>query len=578
MTEFNQKHISHILDMLKKNHLDTTQKEELIRELCQHPLLEEKHLMKNPDLEWDVELLSRNPHIKPCWVQALPDKPWNFQEISKVIFVETEAKKKSLYEHLILTTDDFKYSHLNVRHLWLQLFSTADWNYNYIYQYTDFTFAMLEEIPTSKHDYSLLSMCPNLDLTWLETYPEAPWDFILISFHRNINVKWIERFPHSNWKFNFINWIKGQDEMSQKDKDYYLKFNEVFKIYYFYQNRFDIEWVDKFPHLDWSFEYISTIRKLKLSSVGKYRDENWDFSALSDNINLNARFLKKYESRPWNFAILSRNYYFKIEWLRELPESPWDFKALSEQQQFEGSWVIEFPHCSWDLLKVLKLKNKQGFLQAIVLYQFHHPEFNLFKYLDDLWVDSLTTQYDLQLIYDKIKAPKVISTLYLLFPNIFTTRENPLSLVPQDIKEYPKLSEVEKKNLLRFMDKKINYLPPIPNMFMYPEYDLCITEFSGDISYLPGWFESDNIMGDFYREFKYFADIDGIDLLVDCEMYDVCVYGSKTNNKQFKEKICRTKEGPAVILIYPEDSDDNVEHDCGKDHHLELDYLWELAT
>ena len=56
-------------------------------------------------------------------------------------------------------------------------------------------------------------------------------------------------------------------------------------------------------------------------------------------------------------------------------------------------------------------------------------------------------------------------------------------------------------------------------------------------------------MDEIHNTFPELADID---VMVDDDIYDVCIMGSKSANKQLIEKICQNRGGPSVMIVYPE--------------------------
>ena len=476
-----------------------------------------KMLKSIPVEKHNYPLISSSPNLDITWVQAFPNGNWDFKEIG----INPE-----------LTLE------------WIDLFPEKDWCFNkdkfsdmhhhrrirccdkltYFYLYK-FVFEWYEKYPHIEWDFGIISHLRWLKLPTVLDHPRKKWDFKILSSHRDINLEFMKSFPDADWDFSI------------------LSENENLKL----------KWIKEFPNGEWDLIKLSGNRNLNLEIMKEFPNGNWDFSILSGNRNLNLNWLKEYPNGNWDFGILSGNKNLKLEWLQEFPNGEWDFSKLHKSYNFKKDGIFKYPDKNWNFSDfspkffldreiLVKFPNKnwtqtkfitwdvQYFILVATHYQYYHSDVNI---LDILMKQPKTS------FWKQLKKHEVNTPIYLIKPEL-AENERFHKLLSPEILAYPKLSQAEKLNLLEFIEKALKFNYSHPELFSYPDCDLELVDLSGNVFYLSNWFRCDSIMDEIHHTFPELADID---VMVDDDIYDVCIMGSKST-KQLIEKSVKIKEVP----------------------------------
>ena len=502
-----------------------------------------KMLRSIPVEKHNYPLISCSPNLDITWVQAFPNGNWDFRAIS-------------INPNLTLE--------------WIDLFPEKDWCFNkdkfsdmnhhrrirccdkltYFYLYK-FVFEWYEKYPGIEWDFGIISFLRWLKLQTVLDHPRKKWDFKVLSSHRDINLEFMKSFPEADWDFSILS---GNENLNLK-------------------------WLQEFPNCEWDFSILSENHNLKLKWIKEFPNGEWDFSKLSGNINLNLEILKEYPNGNWDFSILSGNKNLKLEWLQEFPNREWDFEMLHNSYNFKGNWVLKFPDKNWNFSDfpiyfflnrkaIINFPNKNWIIEnfssedpeyfklVATHYQYYHPDINILDFFDILF--KKPPEIEISIMYYKapkklsiwkfMKKPEVNTPIYLIKPEL-AENERFHKLLSPEILAYPKLNQAEKLNLLEFIEIGLKFNYSNPEIFSYPDCDLELVDLSGNVFYLSNWFRCDSIMDEIHNTFPELADID---VMVDDDIYDVCIMGSKSANKQLIEKICQNRGGPSVMIVYPE--------------------------
>ena len=593
--EYRKNNLLEIIQIIQELEVGSPEYQDTLREISNHEMLNLTHIKSNPRIEWDVDLLAQNRQITPEWVHTLPQKPWDFQKITKRIF--ENSHKSDLYElhqDYLNTYCNFNYDSFvtlsdNIKILWLKLFPDANWDYDFIFQDPLLSLGILKQIHPEKINYSLVSRCAHLDVTWIEAFPEGNWNYQEISAFSIITLDWIKKYPDKPWDFvnlslnHHINfdilsafpdrdWCFNQDTLARKKLKYFTLEDAKERLNYFYRFIFNMNWFEKFPTIDWDFKIVSFNRNLKLKYVIKYPDLEWDFANMSDNNNLTASHLRHFKNEKWNFKILAQNNSFEIDWFYVFPDAPWDFKLINRSNNFKADWVVQLPDKAWDLKILNNIYDPDKRLLTVCHYLHYHPEVDMIEQLNDTRNEFYSSASDTDEEQDEdeyliqyLKKPKFNEPVYLLRPD-YAKHKCFKKLLSPEVLDYPKLTVAEKLNYLVYLQRGIKIKKLIPDMFKYPDFDLELTDLSGEQFYLSNWFNSDNIMADIHNAFPQLGNID---IYIEDEIYDAEIFGSKNTNQQLIEKLCHTRNGPCAMIVYP-DIESESSSDCDSKDREEI--------
>lgn len=561
--------LSHIFNDMDNYPVGSEEHQKKLDELSLHTDLECHHLQLYSHLPWKLDLLSRNTSINTFWIGVFPNQKWDFQAITNTIF-EANPHNSRIY-YFNTTIDMFGGLKDNIKTLWLQQFPQADWNFELIFKSNKLSLKMLQLIPVEKHNYQLISSSDNLDISWLQTFPEGDWDFKKISLNPNLNpnilsaysdkpwdfkllplnpgitLEWLDLFPNQDWCFIHDKLVESNLHLPSETLTRF-----TFKLRWFYHNIFLFEWYEKHPSLEWNFEEISRLHSLKLQNILDYPHEKWDFKVLCNHPDMNLEFLKSFPGVEWDFGRLSRNKNLQLQWVDTFPQGDWNFGFFHMSENFKAEWICRFPNKNWNLKKFYDILKPQEITLVSTHYQYYHPETSILDILIENDTDQLINN---SYIWNLLKKQEVNIPIYLINPDL-AQNENFHKLLTPDILAYPKLTDSQKLNLLEFLRRGLKFNPLVPEIFSYPDCDLELVDLSGNVFYLSNWFRCESIMDEIHHTFPDLADID---VMVNDDIYDVCIMGSKSTNKQLIEKICQNKGGPSAMIVYPDIQQDKVE-------------------
>lgn len=416
-------------------------------------------------------------------------------------------KFNNLFNHYSFTSYDLKdltneeidfkllSKHPDIHYSWIQKNLNDNWDCWELSQqvYLSIPNEFIHKNLNKNWDFKALSKNHYFNLEWLEMFPNAEWDFYEITnvLYREINLKILHKYPNENWDFKLL---------SQEPK-----------------SQFEFYWLEHFPNANWDFKKLTKHKKFYIEFIDRFPDAEWDFKYLSRRGKVTLEILKNFPyPKKWDFQKLSRNKNLELEWLELCPLEDWDFDA-----------VFHFLHrLDYSAIRMIKLQHLMP----------HKP---LLKYFKNYKIP----------IYDTI-------SLVLLNPEnkkYYYYNNNDIHIT--GIRNLSEINDVEKKNMIKVIEKGISFDSYIPQMFNKISGPLQIQDLSGDVFLLDNWFESQNIMEDFKNqnsaynlgEFDIFInDIflsqvttkiqKEIILLNDMESKATLVYGARIETEETKKK------------------------------------------
>ena len=483
-----------------------------------------------PKKELNFEILSQHPFLNIRWFHKFPDAPWNLKKINTQIVLNWDFSKLS--------------NKYYISSKWLKTFPDANW------------------------DFKTLSCHHNMCLNWVKIFPDAPWDFNLISCQVSEPVKWLRKFPNKNWNFQHLQYyhdvtlelIKLIPE-SQIDFDYLVNFVNITP-----------EWVKQFPDAPWNFTKLSMLSYLSLEWLDSFPEADWTFlesdwekiknDTKSENErekfrisgrnfryendmkhsnvknfysiihgNFKISWFKRYPNLKWDFRFLSEHdVSLTLKVIQNNPDKPWDFKLLSRNYNLELSWIKTFPKAKWDLNQLFE---KFSYTNILVLYQFDNPDIcvmeNISSYHRMIYSSHLNLYIPLMLLNPKNKTYFAYELKRL---GCYETQE---------------LNEVEKINVVRLTTERYDFTNFYPEVIYHIDKPLELQDLSGDIYYIPGWFESDDILG-LARE--TFPELGRFEIIINRPEEEKDFYAMWNDNYKFKQILLSLVDGPFGMLSY----------------------------
>lgn len=500
-----------------------------------------------PEDKHDFEKLSDLIHLSLEMLQAFPLAPWNFQTISnrhigKYLKWTRGARfiEKSWLElfpqanwdpNALIQLSNFDLS-------WTLVSPHLDWKFNKIsYKLEDITYdfikrfpdnslnntwlkthpylneTWLQFIPQTPENYKKLSYHKLVDLNWLTTYPDAPWDWKILSCAPKLDVSWLERFPEKTWNFS---------ELSDRVN-------------------LDILALEILPHSPWVFSSLSYNKNLTLRELQQYGNRDWNFMTLSSHPNCDLTWLQAFPDKisQWHFPSLSKSKKLKLEWLQAYPDADWDYQVLSHHNRFNKQWYLTAPYADWELGAIAIRKDMK---KLMPLLQYNYPHVPIL-----MWFHNLSLS-DSKAIRNLLMSVILLNTQNYQHLPIMNQGE----FMKYDIlrkASFTQLSDVEKANVLEVEKQKIITYDIHPDLFFNPTTDLELTDLSGDSFWIPGWFQSNNIMELIHQTLP---DLGNIDIYVESFTDKPDQLGSQTYNLHLKYLLFNQPNGPQAMIVYPE--------------------------
>ena len=107
-----------------------------------------KNILKNPDLNWDWFMVSKDENLTMGMIREFLDKKWDFSEISKHISWEDIVSNPKI-----------------------------SWNWKNVSENPNITMEIIENNPERDWDYENMSENPNLTVEFIEKHSDEPWDW-----------------------------------------------------------------------------------------------------------------------------------------------------------------------------------------------------------------------------------------------------------------------------------------------------------------------------------------------------------------------------------------------------------------
>jgi hypothetical protein len=300
------------------------------------------HLHDHP---WNWLELSVNPRIG-SWknVEEHPELPWSWPILASNPGIPIEIILNNLYRF---------YISMRVRHK------------HALYYRTDVTPDIFLAHPTILWNFDNLSRHPLLTYDHVRRYLDKPWNWEELSKHPNITLEDIlNNDIRARWNIQYIFRNPNiKPEMIPALTSYIRssRINDVYIYNEFSQNpNLNIEYAINNPYLPWNWTELTSHPSVTIQLIkNSPSDIPWCKQRLSSNPTLTIEFIRSYmnieiaegneNNTDWCWSQISQNPAFTIKDVLQNPDLPWNIMRLSLNIRIKPSNMFANPQIEWSV-------------------------------------------------------------------------------------------------------------------------------------------------------------------------------------------------------------------------------------
>jgi len=264
------------------------------------------HVIENIHLNWDWDGLSRNSNIKIEHIISLPEKQWNWEFICYTCDI-----KKIQWHHI---KDN----------------PSLPWKWNSLLQCDNLPLEIIINIEKTGliTDWDLLSDNVNLTMDFIEQHLDKEWNWNSLSCHNNITFEFILKH-YKNWMTSDI--FYNPNITFEQIKNYKeLNWNVISSQSFITWNH-----IKENLHLPWNWKRVTFNKNITIEIIINafhsiehlnYYDFDWD--EINSNKKINSDIIKQNHDLPWDWKLLSNNKNITWELLYEFPNQSWNYYNL----------------------------------------------------------------------------------------------------------------------------------------------------------------------------------------------------------------------------------------------------------
>lgn len=296
-------------------------------------------------LPWDTKSIQSNPNMDMNTVQSI-NKLWNAQEVSKNINITKEiidnypdhnwdwnyalSRNPSTTWEII-----YKFSHVNWD--WKLLFENDKIPLKYIniinkdiieWEYVSKSkYITIDFIIKHKRKLNWYYISNNAVITWdiIQENIDLPWNWEGVSSNSNITLDIIKNNKFYRWYYTYWGIYSNPN----------ITLNYIISIVPYNQSLVDV--------LSWVVMHTSN-PTLSMDILNRFPDLNWDWEFISYNQNITLSFIEKHINKPWDWNNLSKNPHLTIDFIKKHSSYSWDWKKLVSHpmKKCKKQWIYRF--------------------------------------------------------------------------------------------------------------------------------------------------------------------------------------------------------------------------------------------
>jgi hypothetical protein len=291
-------------------------------------------ILRHPDKPWNWSSVSMSPWTTFEIVSKYPRFPWQWQALmTHLVFPENFLSEAIEFMKTFPIHDENDYQTNLIAIKAVEYIEYISLNSKippkFIREYHDAKF------PAPSHVYGIAwhniiscSISEANDYTIL-TNPELVGDYEICTNHiclnDSISCETFDTIDPDNLNFQYLSSLKG------------------LKLWFF----------EKHLYKNWDFHYLSHNKSVTVEFLEAAPDENWDWYVLSESPDI-ARMFRRFPKKLWNFELLSCNPELPWDIVRDNLELPWDHNLISHYMKLDMSIIREYSDFCWDFMELLQ--------------------------------------------------------------------------------------------------------------------------------------------------------------------------------------------------------------------------------
>lgn len=340
-----------------------------------------QYIRENPDKPWNWNYLSKNDIITPEFVESNLDLPWEWR-----LFVYNKTMTEEFFErHLDKIPQPYLYlaQHKSITPEFIERHIDRDWNWHY-----------------ASHN-------PNITDEFVERHLDKPWYFLGLTYNKNISTDFIIRHPDHDWDWNVLTALKKtklhhilenpEIEWNTKaiaynpnvsyedietynivrDPDHY--YVRISKDNHGFPDGINMDKIRRNPELQMKYKTVLKFYNVietayeneitnfwwsKLSSnpcitpefIEAHMDYPWQWRWLSQNPNITPEFVDRHlkNNKKFDYVYLSENPGITLEYIEKNIEKKWNWKKVSKNPKLTLEFVERHLDKAWDMSSLSK--------------------------------------------------------------------------------------------------------------------------------------------------------------------------------------------------------------------------------
>jgi len=338
-------------------------------------------IIDNPDKNWDFHTLSSWEGITIELVLALKDKDWRplMLYINTAISITDIITHSYLFPYYIPSISTRKDFTIDI----VFKYPNFEWCWNPISCHINTTFDIVKKYPELPWNYMVMSA--NKNITWeiIMENQDIPWAINIISSNPNITIDIVLNNPNLDWD---IEMLSGNESISLDDIRKTINIIEWEFEIISYKNNLDWKIVEELIEEDWDFYILSENKSLPWDLIKNNMDKEWDFNLLSNRNDIPWDLVITYPDRLWNYPILSKNHMVTKEVIQNTLHKPWNINEFYKNVEIrhEMLWgdlklnhdIFELigSHYDFSVIKILMdFKSEKRHIEILKLAALKNP-------------------------------------------------------------------------------------------------------------------------------------------------------------------------------------------------------------
>lgn len=345
-------------NLMKLCYSHATHKSENINCILKHKNFSMQHVIDNPDLPWDWDLINTHEKLTLNHVKQNLTLPWNLGCLSY------RTNVNEILNNLELPWDwntvSARVTNINI----IENNPDFPWNVESIRGELitiDFILKMNAKQKLTK--LSAVSGNPKIKMEDILNNLDLPWDWRNVGLNKSITIEDIMNHSELPWDWSIIcNKQDGNGRYVVSQPMIISNSHLPWKtnmLQPHIEKPFSFKLVLENPDADWNWKWLHGCSDLTMEHILQFSDKDWSWYMLSRNHNFSSDIFLKLPDKNWDWKYLSGYGRDKVPFdvILKLPDKDWDWNSLSNDPNLPIKCVLELKDKPWDWRGIMRNKS-----------------------------------------------------------------------------------------------------------------------------------------------------------------------------------------------------------------------------